>query len=67
MDSTSTPRWPIVNAVRQREWIIEITLIRDQVRNGGQKLTLTPSSTRTAGATPVTPAEATVGDLHGRA
>ena len=38
MGSTSTPRWPIMSAVRQREWIIEITLIPDQVRNGGQKI-----------------------------
>ena len=38
MGSTSTPRWPIMSAVRQREWIIEITLIPDQGRNGGQKI-----------------------------
>jgi hypothetical protein len=42
---------PIMSAVRQREWITEITLIPDHVRNGGRKLTLTPRSTRTAGAT----------------
>jgi len=36
MDSTSTPCWPIMSAVRQHEWIIEITLIPDQVGNGNK-------------------------------